>query len=139
MNTPAQPNLQYAIFCTQFVEEHGHASILGVLDAVDARGTIKWGQPMPRKVFPITLVLGITAPDGDHHAELEVERPSGGIVIAVDREGFTIPPGQALHRCVATLETETPEDGTYTFRVFLDGATIGWAALPVTFTIEYEG
>ena len=139
MNNPIQPNLQYAIFCTQFVEEHGHASILGILDAVDAQGTNKRGQPMPRKVFPITLVLGIIAPEGDHHAMLEISRPSGSIVTTtVDLGSFTIHPDEDLHRCVATLEMETPEDGTYTFHAFLDGARIGWASLPVTFTIEYE-
>ncbi|MBI2855547.1 MAG: hypothetical protein HYX93_01720 [Chloroflexi bacterium] len=139
MASPIPPNLQYAIFCTQFVEEHGHTAILGVLDAVDVQGTIKRGQPMPRKVFPITLVLGITAPEGDHRANLEISRPSGGIGTTIDLESFTIPPGEALHRCVATLEMEAPEDGTYTFHAFLDGSRIGWAALPVTFNIEYEG
>ncbi len=61
MENPLQPNLQYALFCTEFVEASGQVSILGVLDGADVRGTIQRGQPMPQKVFPLKLVLGINA------------------------------------------------------------------------------
>jgi len=131
-------NLQYAIFCNQFVEEHGHASILGVLDAVDVQGTVPVGSPLPRKQFPITLVLGILASEGDHTATMEIVRPSGGIVTTVDLESFNIPPGDPIHRSVVQLDIEAPEDGDYTFHVFVDGQKIGYAVLPITFTITYD-
>ena len=72
MEQHIRPNLQYAIFCSEFVESSGQVSILGVLDGVDVRGTIQRGQPVPRKVFPLKLVLGINAPEGPHSAKLEI-------------------------------------------------------------------
>lgn len=133
-----ETNLQYAIFCNQFVEEHGHVSILGVLDAVDVQGTASVGSPPPRKQFPITLVLGILASEGDHAARMEIVRPSGGIVTTIDLESFNIPPDDSIHRSVVQLEMEAPEDGDYTFHVFVDGQNTGYAVLPITFTITYE-
>ena len=133
-----ETNLQYAIFCNEFVEEHGHASILGVLDAVDVQGTVRLGSPPPRKQFPITMILGISASEGDHSATMEIIRPSGGIVTTVDLESFNIPSGDPIHRSVAQLEMEAPEDGDYTFNVYVDGLRIGFAVLPITFTVTYE-
>ena len=46
-DTLEDPYLQYVIFCSRFMEEHGHASVVGMLDAVDVSGTIKRGQPSP--------------------------------------------------------------------------------------------
>ena len=45
MEQHIRPNLQYAVFCSEFVESSGQVSILGVLDGVDVRGTIPRGQP----------------------------------------------------------------------------------------------
>ena len=137
METPLQPNLQYALFCTEFVEASGQVSILGVLDGADVRGTIKRGEPMPQKVFPLKLVLGINAPTGTHRAMLGITKPSGGVMTTIDLEGFHIAPGQTVHRCIANLDMEVTEDGLYTFTVYLDGAQIGWAVLPMSFTVEF--
>ena len=137
MQQPIQPNLQYAIFCSEFVESAGQASILGVLDGVDVRGTIPRGQPVPRKVFPLKLVLGINAPQGYHSAKLEIARPSGGISTTIDLESFELPPDESVHRCIANLEMEVEEDGMYTFTVYVDNARVGWAVLPISFAIEF--
>ena len=127
MENPLQPNLQYALFCTEFVEASGQVSILGVLDGADVRGTIQRGQPMPQKVFPLKLVLGINAPTGTHQAMLGITRPSGGVMTTIDLESFNVLPGETVHRCIASLDMEVSEDGLYTFTVFLDGSEIGWA------------
>ena len=137
MESPLQPNMQYALFCTDFIESSGQVSILGVLDGADVRGTIKRGEPMPQKVFPLKLVLGINAPMGNHRAMLGITRPSGGVMTTVDLEDFEIPPGETVHRCIASLDMEVSEDGLYTFTVFLDGSQIGWAVLPMSFTIDF--
>ena len=132
-----QPNLQYALFCTEFVESSGHVSIVGVLDGADVRGTVQRGQPMPQKVFPLKLVLGINAPAGNHRAMLGITRPSGGVMTTMDLESFDILPGETVHRCIASLDMEVSEDGLYTFTVFLDGSQIGWAVLPMSFTVDF--
>lgn len=137
MESPLQPNLQYALFCTEFVEASGQVSILGVLDGADVRGTIKRGQPTPRKAFPLKLVLGINAPAGTHQAKLGITRPSGGVMTTLDLESFDIPPVETIHRCIASLDMEVSEDGLYTFTVFLDGSQIGWAVLPMSFTVDF--
>ena len=133
----SQPNMQYALFCNDFVENSGQVSILGVLDGADVRGAIKRGQTMPRKVFPLKLVLGINAPEGPHQVKLGITRPSGGVMTTIDLEGFEIHPGETVHRCIASLDMEVAEDGLYTFTAFLDGAQIGWAVLPMSFTIDF--
>ena len=137
MEQHTRPNLQYAIFCSEFVESSGQASILGVLDGVDVRGTIPRGQPVPRKVFPLKLVLGINAPEGPYSAKLEITRPEGGISTTVDLESFELPPGESVHRCIANLEMEVEEDGMYTFTVYLNETPIGWAVLPISFVVEF--
>jgi hypothetical protein len=131
-----QPNMQYVLFCNDFVEDSGQVSILGVLDGADVRGAIQRGQTIPKKVFPLKAVLGINAPEGFHEVRLGITRPSGGIMTTVDLEGFEIHPGETVHRCIASLDMEVSEDGLYTFTVFLDGAQIGWAVLPMSFEIE---
>ena len=137
MQQPVLPNLQYAVFCSEFVESQGQASILGVLDAVDVRGTLPRGQTIPRKVFPLKLVLGINAPEGPHTAKLEITRPMGGISTTVDLESFDLYPEESVHRCIANLEMEVEEDGLYTFTVYVDNERIGWAVLPISFVIEF--
>ena len=137
MEQHIRPNLQYAIFCSEFVESSGQVSILGVLDGVDVRGTIQRGQPVPRKVFPLKLVLGINAPEGPHSAKLEISRPSGGISTTVDLESFELPLEESVHRCIANLEMEVEDDGMYTFTVYLDDTPIGWAVLPISFLVEF--
>ena len=137
MEQPIRPNLQYAVFCSEFVESQGQASILGILDAVDVRGTLPRGQTVPRKVFPLKLALGINAPEGYHTAKLEISRPTGGISTTIDLESFELYPEESVHRCIANLEMEVEEDGTYTFTVYLDNAPIGWAVLPISFVIEF--
>ena len=132
-----QPNLQYLLFCSDFVEHAGQVSVLGLLDGADVRGSLPRGTPMPAKVFPLKVVLGINAPDGRHHVKLGITRPSGGIMTTVDLEEFETQPGEAVHRCIASLDMEVSEDGPYTFKVFLDNAEIGWAVLPMSFTVEY--
>jgi len=131
-----QPNMQYVLFCNDFVEDSGQVSILGVLDGADVRGAIQRGQTIPKKVFPLKAVLGINAPEGFHEVRLGITRPSGGIMTTVDLESFEIHPGETVHRCIASLDMEVSEDGLYTFTVFLDGAQIGWAVLPMSFEIE---
>ncbi len=137
MEQSIRPNLQYAVFCSEFVESQGQASILGVLDAVDVRGTLPRGQTIPRKVFPLKLALGINAPEGYHTAKLEITRPEGGISTTIDLESFDLPPEESVHRCIANLEMEVEEDGMYTFTVYLDNERIGWAVLPISFVIEF--
>ena len=132
-----KPNLQYALFCTELVETSGQVSIMGILDGADVRGTIQRGQPMPQKVFPLKLVLGINAPTGAHRAMLGISKPSGGLVTTIDLESFDMPPGETVHRCVASLDMEVSEDGLYTFTVFLDGSQIGWAVLHMSFTVDF--
>jgi hypothetical protein len=137
MENRLQPNLQYALFCADFIEAGDQISVQGILDGADVRGTLKRGQPMPQKVFPLKLVLGINAPPGAHQALLGITRPSGGVMTTIDLEGFRIAPGQTVHRCIANLDMEVTEDGLYTFTVYLDGAQIGWAVLPMSFTVEF--
>ena len=131
------PNLQYVLFCSDFVEHAGQVSVLGLLDGADVRGSLPRGAPMPAKVFPLKVVLGINAPDGRHHVKLGITRPSGGIMTTVDLEEFEIQPEETVHRCIASLDMEVMEDGLYTFRVFLDNEQIGWAVLPMSFTVDY--
>ena len=137
MENPIQPNLQYALFCADFVEASGQVSILGILDGADVRGTIQRGQPMPQKVFPLKLVLGINAPTGTHQAMLGITRPSGGVMTTIYLERFDMPPRETVHRCIASLDMDVSEDGLYTFTVFLDGFQIGWAVLPMSFTVDF--
>ncbi|MDA0988163.1 MAG: hypothetical protein O2783_03310 [Chloroflexi bacterium] len=136
-----QPNMQYALFCSDFIENAGQVSILGVLDGADVRGAIQRSQTMPqtmpKKIFPLKLVLGINAPEGAHKVKLGIKKPSGGIMTTVDLEGFEIRPGETVHRCIASLDMEVSENGTYTFTVFLDGDQIGWAVLPMSFTVDF--
>ena len=101
MENLLQSNLQYALFCTKFVESSGQVSIFGVLDGADVRGTVRRGQPMPQKVFPLKLVLGINAPAGNHRAMLGITKPSGGVMTTMDLESFDILPGETVHRCIA--------------------------------------
>ena len=61
---PIDPNMQYVLFCTEFVENAGQVSVFGLLDGADVRGAIPRGLPMPPKVFPLKIVLGINAPEG---------------------------------------------------------------------------
>ena len=135
--TTLQPNLQYVLFCNDFVEHAGQVSVFGLLDGADVRGSLPRGAPMPAKVFPLKVVLGITAPEGKHHVKLGITRPSGGIVTTVDLEEFEMQLGETVHRCIASLDMEVSEDGLYTFEVFLDNAQLGWAVLPMSFTVEY--
>ncbi len=135
--TLEDPYLQYLIFCSRFIEEHGHASVVGMLDAVDVQGTISRGQPIPRKVFPITVVIGIIAPPGTYEVRIEIIRPSGGMSTSLNLDQFDIFEGSHLHRCIADLEMEAPEDGVYTFRVLTNGKLIGKAILPISFEILY--
>ena len=139
MSTPPLPlpNLQYLLFCNDLVEHAGQVSVFGLLDGADVRGSLPRGSPMPAKVFPLKVALGINASVGTHHVKLGITRPSGGIMTTVDLEAFEVQPGDTVHRCVASLDMEVSEDGVYTFRVFLDGAEIGWAALPMTFTVDF--
>ena len=132
-----QTNLQYVLFCSDFVEHGGQVSVFGLLDGADVRGSLPRGAPMPAKVFPLKVVLGINAPEGKHHVKLGITRPSGGIVTTVDLEDFNMQPEETVHRCIASLDMEVSEDGLYTFRVFLDNEQIGWAVLPMSFTVEY--
>jgi hypothetical protein len=132
-----QPNMQYALFCSDFIEDTGQVSILGVLDGADVRGAIQRSQTMPRKIFPLKLVLGINAPEGAHKVKLGIKKPSGGIMTTVDLEGFEIHQGETVHRCIASLDMEVSENGIYTFTVFLDGDQIGWAVLPMSFTVDF--
>ena len=67
MEQHIRPNLQYAIFCSEFVESSGQVSILGVLDGVDVRGTIQRGQPVPLRSFPSNWSWASTRPK-DHTA-----------------------------------------------------------------------
>ena len=92
---------------------------------------------MPAKVFPLKVVLGINAPEGKHRVKLGITRPSGGIMTTVDLEDFNMHPEETVHRCIASLDMEVSEDGVYTFRVFLDNEEIGWAVLPMSFTVEF--
>ena len=131
-----QPNMQYLLFCSDFVEHSSQVSILGVLDGADVRGAVRRGQPVPKKVFPLKVVLGINAPEGHHRVKLGITKPSGGIMTTVDLEGFEIRPGETVHRCIASLEMEVSEDGLYTFEVFLDDSRIGWTILPMSFAID---
>ena len=137
MENPLQPNLQYALFCSDFIENSGQVSVLGILDGAYVRGTIKRGQPMPRKMFPLKLVLGINAPTGTHQVTLGISRPSGGVMTSIDLEGFDIAPWETVHRCIASLDMEVSEDGLYTFTVYLDDSQIGWAVLPMSFTVDF--
>ena len=137
MENPLQPNLQYALFCNDFVEASGQVSILGVLDGVDVRGTIQRDQPMPLKIFPLKLVLGINAPTGPHQAMLGITKPSGGVMTTIDLESFDMPPGETVHRCITTLDMEVSEDSLYTFTAFLDGSQIGWAVLHMSFIVDF--
>ena len=132
-----QINLQYVLFCSDFVEHQGQVSVFGLLDGADVRGTLPRGSPMPAKVFPLKVVLGINAPTGKHHVKLGITRPSGGIMTTVDLEDFNMHPEETVHRCIASLDMEVSEDGAYTFRVFLDNEEIGWAVLPMSFTVEF--
>ena len=132
------PNLQYVLFCNDLVEHGGQVSAIGLLDGADVRGSLPRGAPVPDKiVFPLKVVLGINAPEGRHHVKLGITRPSGGIMTTVDLEEFETQPDEPVHRCVATLDMEISEDGVYTFRVYLDSAEIGWAVLPLTFTVDW--
>ncbi len=132
------PNLQYSLFCTDVVDHpNGGISIMGVLDGADVRGTVKKGQPIPRKMFPLKLVLGINAPPGHHQVSLGIRRPSGGIMTKLDLEGFHIGHGETVHRCVANLDMEVDEDGLYTFEVILNGQEIGWSVLNMSFVVEF--
>ena len=132
-----QINLQYVLFCSDFVEHQGQVSVFGLLDGADVRGTLPRGSPMPAKVFPLKVVLGINAPTGKHRVKLGITRPSGGIMTTVDLEDFNMHPEETVHRCIASLDMEVSEDGVYTFRVFLDNEEIGWAVLPMSFTVEF--
>ena len=135
--TSKYPSVQYIIFCTRFVEEHGHASIIGLLDAVDVQGTVKRGTSTSGKIFPLTLVIGIVAPIGEYNARLEIFRPSGGMATSLDLEKFELFDGEHLYRCVAELQMEAPENGVYTFELILNDKRIDKAILPITFTISY--
>jgi len=137
MGNTLKPNLQYAVFCSQFVESSGQVSILGIIDGADVRGTIKRGQPVPRKMFPLKLVLGINAQIGSHTAKLGITRPSGGVMTTIDLDSFDILPGEFVHRCIASLDVEVHEDGLYTFTVFLDDTQIGWTVLPMSFSLDF--
>ena len=137
MENTQEPNLQYVLFCNEFVENSGQVSILGVLDGADVRGTLKRGEPMPRKMFPLKLVLGINAPLGVHQVELGITRPSGGVMTTIDLENFEISAGEVVHRCIASLDMEVDENGLYTFTVFLNGLAIGLAVLPMSFTVDF--
>ncbi len=132
-----QTNLQYVLFCSDFVEHGGQVSVFGLLDGADVRGSLPRGAPMPAKVFPLKVVLGINAPEGMHRVKLGITRPSGGIMTTVDLEDFNMQPEETVHRCIASLDMEVSEDGLYTFKVFLDNEQIGWAVLPMSFTVEY--
>ena len=132
------PNLQYSLFCSDVVDHPGGGvSIMGVLDGADVRGTVKKNQPLPRKMFPLKLVLGINAPEGWHQATLGIHRPSGGIMTQIDLEGFHMGHAETVHRCVANLEMEVDEDGLYTFVVLLNGQEIGWSILNMSFVVEF--
>ena len=137
MEQPLLPNLQYVLFCNDFVEHQGQVSVFGLLDGADVRGTLPRGAPMPAKVFPLKVVLGINASQGKHRVKLGITRPSGGIMTTVDLEEFEMHPEETVHRCIASLDMEVSEDGPYTFRVFLDNEQIGWAVLPMSFTVEF--
>lgn len=137
MENIQEPNLQYVLFCNEFVENSGQVSILGVLDGADVRGTLKRGEPMPRKMFPLKLVLGINAPSGVHQVKLGITRPSGGVMTSIDLESFEMPTGVIVHRCIASLDMEVDEDGLYIFTVFLNGSVIGGAVLPMSFTVDF--
>ena len=130
-------NLQYVLFCSDFVEHQGQVSVFGLLDGADVRGTLPRGSPMPAKVFPLKVVLGINAPVGKHRVKLGITRPSGGIMTTVDLEEFAMHPEETVHRCIASLDMEVSEDGLYTFRVYLDNEQIGWAVLPMSFTVKF--
>ena len=134
---PIEPNMQYVLFCNEFVEQAGQVSVFGLLDGADVRGAIPRGVPMPSKVFPLKVVLGINAPEGRHRVKLGITRPSGGIMTTVDLEDFEMQPDETVHRCIASLDREVSEDGVYTFRVFLDDAQIGWTVLPMSFTVDF--
>ena len=136
-DTLEEPYLQYVLFCSRFIEEHGHVTVVGMLDAVDVQGTVKRGQPNPRKVFPMTVVIGIIAPPGTYDVKLEIFRPSGGMSTSLSLDNFNITYETQLHRCIADLEMEAPEDGTYTFRLITNGNVIGKAILPISFEVLY--
>jgi len=131
-------NLQYILFCSHFVESPDQVSIIGLLDGADVRGTVKRGDPVPDKVFPLKLVLGINAPPGSYQVKLVITKPSGGVSTTVDLEEFHISKQEYVHRCVASLDMEVSEDGLYEFSVFVGGINIGKTAFPMSFVVEFE-
>ena len=135
--TNIHSRLQYLIFCTDVVESGDQFSILGLLDGIDVKGTIKRGGPVPDKILPMKLVLGVNTAPGTHSLTVGITQPSGGIMTIIDLEKFTLPASAVIHRCVASVEVSVPEDGLYSFNVYLDDTLIGSADLPISFAIEF--
>jgi hypothetical protein len=122
-------NIQYALFCSDFIENASQVSILGVFDGADVWETIERGQPMQERSFPSEWSWAST-PGRPSSGKLGITRPSGGIMTSVGLEGFESRPGEIVHRCIANLDMEVSEDGVYSFTVPLDGSQIGWAVCP---------
>ena len=93
----SKPSLQYAFFCSDFIESKDQISAVGILDWVDVRGTIKSTEVIPEKIFPLKMVLGINGPPGTYTLKLVISRPSGGVSATVDLEQFNILPDEYLH------------------------------------------
>ena len=134
----SKPSLQYAFFCSDFIESKDQISAVGILDWVDVRGTIKRTEVIPEKIFPLKMVLGINGPPGTYTLKLVISRPSGGVSATVDLEQFNILPDEYLHRCIANLDMEVSEDGLYKFNVLVNNMSIGSAMLQMSFLIEFE-
>ena len=134
----SKPSLQYAFFCSYFIEIKDQISAVGILDWVDVRGTIKSTEVIPEKIFPLKMVLGINGPPGTYTLKLVISRPSGGVSATVDLEQFNILPDEYLHRCIANLDMEVSEDGLYKFNVLVNNMSIGSAMLQMSFLIEFE-
>ena len=134
----SKPSLQYAFFCSDFIEIKDQISAVGILDWVDVRGTIKSTEVIPEKIFPLKMVLGINGPPGTYTLKLVISRPSGGVSATVDLEQFNILPDEYLHRCIANLDMEVSEDGLYKFNVLVNNMSIGSAMLQMSFLIEFE-
>ena len=134
----SKPNLQYAFFCSDFIESRDQVSAVGILDWADVRGTIKATEIIPEKIFPLKMILGINGPPGFYNLKLIISKPSGGVSASVDLEQFNILPNEYIHRCVANLDMEVFEDGVYEFNVLVNDLNIGFAVLPMSFLIELE-
>ena len=134
----SKPSLQYAFFCSDFIESKDQISAVGILDWVDVRCTIKSTEVIPEKIFPLKMVLGINGPPGTYTLKLVISRPSGGVSATVDLEQFNILPDEYLNRCIANLDMEVSEDGLYKFNVLVNNMSIGSAMLQMSFLIEFE-